>query len=202
MDEEKQAAAQPARKPGAELYTLLHDLVYILAAVTILFVFAVRLVGVDGSSMYPTLHDRDYLVLLSNVFYRDVEAGDIVVMTVPYFGDEPIVKRVVATGGQTVDIDFEAGVVYVDGEALDEPYTYEPTYVSYEEIGQGLEYPVTVPEGHVFVMGDNRNNSTDSRFAPVGVVDERDVLGKVLFLLLPGADEASGRDWSRIGAVS
>ncbi len=203
MGEEKRRM-EPAgsRSRGAELYTLLHDLVYILAAVTVVFVFAIRLVGVDGSSMYPTLHHSDYLVLLSNVFYRNAEAGDIVVMTVPYFENEPIVKRVIATEGQTVDIDFDSGVVYVDGEALDEPYTFEPTYVSYKEIGQALDYPVTVPEGHIFVMGDNRNNSTDSRFAPVGVVDERDVLGKVLFLLLPGADENSGRDWSRIGVVS
>ena len=69
--------------------------------------------------------------------------------------------------------------------ALDEPYTYEPTYVSFQEIGEGLEYPVTVPEGHIFVLGDNRNGSSDSRYAPIGMVDERDVLGKVLCILLP-----------------
>ncbi len=196
------------RKPGYELYTLLHDLVYILACVTIVFVFAIRLVGVDGDSMYPTLHHTDYLGLLSNVLYRDVEQGDIVVMTVPYFEDEPIVKRVIATEGQTVDIDFEQGLVYVDGELLDEPYINEPTYLSYAESGQALEYPAVVPEGCIFVMGDNRNHSADSRFAPVGMVDQRDVLGKVLGVIVPGKDETSQypdareRDFSRIGGVS
>ena len=123
--EEQRAGMQPqpdqAKGMVYELFVLLHDLVYILAAVTIVFVYAIRLVGVDGDSMYPTLHHADYLALLSNVFYRDVEAGDIVVMTVPYFENEPIVKRVIATEGQTVDIDFEQGVVYVDGQALEEP---------------------------------------------------------------------------------
>lgn len=210
-EEERLQPAETAEKPaetkekntGFELYQLLRDMVYTLVAVTIVFVFIMRMVSVDGSSMYPTLHHADYLALLSSTISGDPEPGDIVVMTVPYYENEPIVKRVIATEGQTVDIDFNAGVVYVDGVALDEPYTYEPTYVSYQEIGQGLEYPVTVPEGHIFVLGDNRNGSSDSRFAPVGMVDVRDVLGKVLCILLPGADETTGeRDWSRIGGVS
>lgn len=193
---------------GYELYLLLHDLVYILACVTIFFVFAIRLVGVDGDSMYPTLHNTDYLGLLSNVLYRDVEPGDIVVMTVPYFENEPIVKRVIATEGQTVDINFDKGEVYVDGVLLNEPYINEPTYLSYADRGAALSYPVTVPEGCLFVMGDNRNNSADSRFAPVGMVDQRDVLGKVLGVLVPGKDANSAypdcreREFGRIGSVS
>ena len=202
-DRKSKKKGRDSRGVGYELYMLLHDLVYILAVVTLVFVFAIRLVGVDGDSMYPTLHNTDYLALLSNVFYGEPEQGDIVVMTVPYFENEPIVKRVIATEGQTVDIDFEQGIVYVDGEALDEPYINEPTYLNYDDMGQGLDYPVTVPEGCVFVMGDNRNHSADSRFAPVGMVDERDILGKVLFVLLPGADETTGsRDFGRIGSVS
>lgn len=193
---------------GYELYLLLHDLVYILACVTVVFVFAIRLVGVDGDSMYPTLHHADYLGLLSNVVYDDVENGDVVVMTVPFFENEPIVKRVIATGGQTVDIDFETGEVFVDGELLDEPYINELTRESYEGYGQALEYPIYVEEGYLFVMGDNRNHSTDSRFAPVGLVDERDVLGKVLGVILPGKGSYNGyadckeRDFSRIGSIS
>ena len=191
------------QRAAAEAYSLLHSVVQILTVVTLVFVFAVRLVNVSGSSMYPTLYNGDLLILESNVLQGDVEAGDIVVMTVPYFEDAPIVKRVIATEGQTVDIDFEQGIVYVDGEALDEPYINEPTYRSFAELGMGLEYPVTVTEGHLFVMGDNRNASDDSRFAPVGLVDERDVLGKVLLIALPGSGEGEQqREWSRIGGVA
>ena len=111
-------------------------------------------------------------------------------------------------GGQTVDIDFDLGIVYVDGEVLDESYTFEPTYRSYLEIGEGLDYPVTVPEGSVFVLGDNRNHSADSRYAPLGCVDESRILGRVLLRILPGrqtneeGDVVGGRDFRRIGAVS
>ncbi len=137
-------------------------------------------------------------------------SGDIVVIDPPQQAqlDGSIVKRVIATGGQTVDIDFDLGIVYVDGEALDESYTFEPTYRSYLEIGEGLDYPVTVPEGSVFVLGDNRNHSADSRYAPLGCVDESRILGRVLLRILPGrqtneeGDVVGGRDFRRIGAVS
>ncbi len=191
---------------GLELYGMLHDLVYILAVVTIVFVFVIRLVGVSGSSMYPTLNDKDYLGLLSNVFYQNPQQGDVVVATVPYFEERdegPIVKRVIATEGQTVDIDFDAGEVYVDGVMLDESYINEKTFVDFAQYGQSMDYPVVVEEDHVFLMGDNRNHSTDSRFAPVGQVAQEDLLGKVLFLIWPGEDTTTEkRDFSRIGAVS
>ena len=192
---------------GWESMALVHDLVYLLAIVTILFTFFFRLVSVSGSSMYPTLVNRDYLVLESNFLYRNVKQGDIVVLKVDYF-DEPIVKRVIATGGQSVDIDFEQGIVYVDGVALNEDYVNEPTYKSYLEYGMGLDYPVEVPEGSVFVMGDNRNESADSRFAPVGCVPESQISGRALLVLLPGAQTdkegnvTGGRIWGRIGTVS
>lgn len=207
---EESAARLRRREKQYETYTMLHDLVSVLAGVTILFVFFFRLVGVDGSSMYPTLVDRDYLVLESNFLYRRVDAGDIVVLTAEEEAgfSGPIVKRVIATGGQTVDIDFEAGVVYVDGEALEEDYAFEPTYRSYQEAGLGLEYPVTVPEGSVFVMGDNRNHSADSRYAPLGCVEQSRILGRVLLVAVPGrqtneeGDIVGGRNFRRIGAVS
>jgi signal peptidase I len=209
---EEGSAKKPEKEPlnpGYEAFTVLQEIVGILAVVTIIFVFLVRLVGVDGSSMVPTLYNRDYLLLESNFLSHEVKQGDIVVLNVPAFADRgPIVKRVIATGGQTVDIDFDAGIVYVDGKALSEPYTFEPTYRSFEENGEGLTYPVKVPEGSVFVMGDNRNNSADSRYAPVGTVDESRILGKVLIILFPGVQtdqygEVTGnRDFSRIGAVS
>ena len=195
----------PAQRPDRledTVYDWARSLIAAVVGVVLLFTFLVRLIGVSGPSMQNTLYTGDRILVLNSLLC-DFQPGDVVVVNAynaPL--DETLVKRIIAVGGQTVDIDFITGTVYVDGEALDEPYTFEPTYVSYKEIGQALDYPVTVPEGHIFVMGDNRNNSTDSRFAPVGVVDERDVLGKVLFLLLPGADENSGRDWSRIGVVS
>lgn len=181
-----------------------------LAVITLVFVFFFRLNGVSGSSMYPTLVDKDYLVLESNFLYRDAKQGDIVVLYTPPFSenDELLVKRVIAVGGQTVDIDFNAGVVYVDGQALDEPYTFEPTYLSYAEYGKALDYPVTVPEGELFVMGDNRNHSEDSRFSDVGCVKKEAVLGKVLFVVFPGRQTneygtvTGGRSWHRFGAVS
>ena len=198
------------RERQYETFAILHDLVYILAAITLIFVFFFRLVGVDGSSMYPTFVNHDYLVLESNFLYRNVRQGDIVVLDPPeeagFAG--PLVKRVIATGGQTVDIDFDAGIVYVDGQALDEPYVFEPTYRSYQEVGLGLDYPVTVPEGSVFVMGDNRNHSSDSRYVRLGCVEQWRILGKVLVVALPGrqtneeGDVVGGRSLGRIGAVS
>jgi len=208
-DEEPEEEEEEEPK-GSAVYMLLHDFVYIFAFVTLLFVFAIRLVGVDGDSMYPTLHHADYLCLLSNVLYRDVEPGDVIVLTAREgeFAGEPIVKRVIATGGQTVDIDFDEGIVYVDGVAQDEPYINEPTYLSYNEVGQGLRYPVTVGEDSLFVMGDNRNHSADSRYAPLGLVDEREVLGKALCIVFPGIGSRNGyadcekRDFQRVGAIS
>ena len=210
----QEAAAQEERRQRREkryeTFTVLHDLVYILAVVTIVFVFFFRLNGVDGSSMFPTFVNHDYLVLESNFLYRNVERGDIVVLEPPeeagFAG--PLVKRVVATGGDTVDIDFDLGIVYINGEAIEEDYIFEPTYRSYREIGMGLEYPVTVPEGSVFVMGDNRNHSNDSRYAPLGCVEQSRILGRVLLVLIPGRQTneegtiVGGRDLGRIGAVS
>ena len=123
--EPSEAQENPKKQPqpkGYEAYLSLFDLVRMLAVITLVFVFFFRLNGVSGSSMYPTLVDKDYLVLESNFLYRDAKQGDIVVLYTPPFSenDELLVKRVIAVGGQTVDIDFNAGVVYVDGQALDE----------------------------------------------------------------------------------
>lgn len=187
---------------GEQCYTLLHDIVYILAFVTLFFVFVVRIVSVSGSSMYPTLVNRDYVGLLSNVFYDDddIENGDIVVALAPGFDDEPIVKRVIATAGQTVDIDFNRGIVYVDGVALEEDYINDLTHTQFYD--RGVTLPLTVEPGHVFLMGDNRNKSSDSRLATIGQVDTRYILGKVVFLMLPGFDEETQqRDFNRIGGI-
>lgn len=215
-ESEPQSEEVPGEKKKSgifyELYSMLHDVIYLLAAVTLIFVFAVRLVGVQGDSMLPTLHNRDYLVLESNFLYGgdDLRYGDVVVLNVPHYqqtGEGPIVKRIIATQGQTVDIDFTTGAVYVDGVRLVEDYINAPTLHNWE--GElGLQYPAVVPEGCIFVLGDNRNNSMDSRYAPIGMIDEQYVLGKVLFIALPGqtTDGAGNvtdpRDWGRLGLVS
>ena len=173
------AENKPERSLWLDAYNVLSDLVSCLVFVTILFVFAIRLVGVDGQSMYPTLQDGDRLTLLSNFVYRP-EVGDIVVLKAPGFEQGPLVKRVIAMDGQTVDIDFETGDVWVDGVLLDEPYINDPT-TRYE----GVNFPLTVPEGYVFVLGDNRLHSSDSRDPSIGCIDKRYVLGKVLTVFWP-----------------
>lgn len=177
---------------------LCHDLVYILAAVLLIFTFFIRMSKVEGGSMNPTLVNHDQMLLLSNVWYSEPQRGDIVVARVPEFSSEPIVKRVIAVEGDTVDIDFERGIVYVNGEALDEPYIQSPTYNHFGTDSVG--FPLVVEKGHVFLMGDNRNDSYDSRYRGIGQVDERCILGKVFFLTLPGKDPETGnRDLSRFG---
>lgn len=196
---------QPQLSWQENLHGVVHDLVYLLAAVTFIFVFFVRLVSVSGSSMVPTLAHGDKLIVLSNVFYQEPEAGDIIVASVPTFEDgEPIVKRVIATEGQKVDILYDEqyrATVYVDDVALTEPYI-NPTEWMQMPMYPTIEFPVTVPEGCIFAMGDNRNHSADSRYVEIGVFDERYVLGKVLFIIMPGSGE-DGEQFalSRIGGV-
>ena len=185
-------------RPGRDLYEWMQALVCSVLVVVLLFTFVVRLIGVDGHSMVPTLQDGDRLLVLNSILYDDYQYGDIVVLRKESFLAEPIVKRVIATGGQTVDIDFETGSVYVDGELLKEDYINELTFLE-----EGTEFPLTVPEGSIFVMGDNRNNSNDSRDYRLGTVDTRYVIGKAVFLAFPGTDESTGeRDFGRIGVIA
>ena len=178
----------------------LHDIVYVLALLLIVFTFCMRVVVVSGSSMFPTLVDGDMLLLINRPLCLEFEQGDIVVASMDRFRDgEPIVKRVIATGGQTVDIDFRSGIVYVDGVALQEDYIYTPTYLS-----EGMEFPLVVEEGCVFLMGDNRGDSRDSRAPEIGIVDERELLGRAIVLMLPGTGRGEytvPRDYDRIGGL-
>ena len=166
------------KKDEGSAFDWLESIVSALVVCILLFVFIGRTVCVIGSSMVPTLEEGDRLVI-SKLFYEP-EYGDIVVLRKEAFANYPIVKRVIATEGQTVDIDFEEGIVYVDGRALDEPYTNSPT-----NDRENFEEPVTVPAGCVFVMGDNRNRSTDSRTDSIGCVDTRYIIGKAYFRLTP-----------------
>ncbi len=181
---------------NAVLY--LHDLVYLMVIILLTFLLVFRIIVVSGDSMKMTLLDGDYLLLLSNTFYHEPKRGDIVVISKKTYDDgAPIVKRVIATEGQTVDIDFANGIVYVDGLALEETYINSLTTVD-----EGTAFPLTVKEGCLFVMGDNRGVSKDSRDPEIGQIDKREVLGKAIFLMLPGTDHGyAARDFSRIGAV-
>ena len=181
-----------------ELYDWIQCIVSALVAGILVFMFFVRIVNVEGSSMWPTLHDED-MILTSNFLYTP-KAGDVVVFQTDSYNESPLVKRVIATEGMTVDIDFERGIVYVDGKAIDEPYIAELTVTR-----EDFDGPVTVPEGCLFLMGDNRNHSTDSRRSTIGMVDERCVLGRVLMVVLPSDKGSLGenvkRDMSRIGSI-
>ncbi len=182
-----------------QVLSYVHDLVYLLTAVMLIFLLCFRVVVVSGTSMNNTLLDGDYLLLLGSTFYHNPQQGDIIVASKDSFDNgAPIVKRVIAAEGQEVNINFKTGVVYVDGVALDEPYTLTPT-TTYE----GVNFPVVVEEGCLFVMGDNRNASQDSRHPTIGQIDRREVLGKVIFLFLPGTNYGQQeKNFDRIGVVS
>jgi len=188
------------RSAAAELLEYLHDIVYILALILLVLTFCFRVVIVSGSSMFSTLVDGDYLLLLNNPLCGELEQGDIVVASMDRFrGGEAIVKRVIATEGQTVDIDFRQGIVFVDGVALEEEYIYTQTHLS-----EGMEFPLVVEEGCVFLMGDNRMDSRDSRAPEIGQVDTREILGRAVFLMLPGTGTGEytvERDFGRIGGL-
>lgn len=187
----------PGAEKKREIYEWMRLMVCSVLAIMLLFTFVIRLIGVDGRSMVPTLQDGDRLLVLNNLLCGGYEPGDVVVLRKESFLPTPIVKRVIATESQVVDIDFLSGVVYVDGQRLHEDYVNELTFTA-----EGTEFPLTVPEGSVFVMGDNRNHSTDSRDVRLGTVDERYIIGRAVFLLFPGLDiETEKRDYGRIGAI-
>ena len=178
--EEEEAALSGADAFKVDLYFWLQALVMALVGLILIFTFVGRIIGVDGESMMPTLHNRDML-LLQSIGYSP-EQGDVVVLSTKDFRNgAPIVKRIIAVGGQTVDIDYETNTVYVDGVALDEPYILE----TMRALPESFATQVEVPEGSIFVMGDNRNNSTDSRDTRVGCVDERDIMGAAVLRVLP-----------------
>lgn len=161
------------------VFEVFQSIISALVVITILFIFAFRVVNVDGTSMKPTLQNNDK-VIVSTVGY-EAKRGDIVVISSTDGLKEPIIKRIVAVGGDTVDINFTTGVVTVNG--IEEDYTDELTSQQFD-----IAFPITVPEGTVFVLGDNRGNSLDSRSTRVGCVDERLIVGKVLFRFFPIGD--------------
>ena len=173
-------------KPSAPVNRMMFEFVELFTlcfiTVVMLFTFIVRLVMVHGPSMQYTLIDKDRLVI-TNLFYTP-EYGDIVVVQVPNAEKQPpIIKRVIATEGQVIDIDFDTWQVTVDGQIIDEPYINK---VDGPMLNLGAyNYPHTVSAGKMFVMGDNRNESLDSRSPQINEIDYRNVIGRVLFRLFP-----------------
>lgn len=194
----KKEKAQESLGWKKSIVLYLHDIVFLLILVMLIFLLPFRLIVVSGDSMYSTLVDGDYLLLLSNLFYHEPDQGDIVVIGKKTFDNgTPIVKRVIAKEGQTVDIDFEKGIVYVDGVALEEDYTFSPTMNHGNVI-----FPQTVEDNCIFVLGDNRGVSLDSRYPQIGQIDRREILGKALFLFLPGTHYGQlSRDFERTGVI-
>ena len=164
----------------AEAYYTVKSLVSVLVILVLVFTFVGRLIVVDGESMEPTLLHGEMLLVRSGGYQP--ENGDIVILAKEGFHNgDAIVKRVIATGGQTVEIDYQKSRVYVDGKAVSEPYIKEfMVQYPYQSITS-----ITVPEGCIFVMGDNRNNSDDSRNPNLGVVDERLIVGKAILVIFP-----------------
>ena len=165
---------------GLDMYLNVRVLVGMMAGFVLLFTFVARIIVVSGPSMENTLIERD-LIFVWSLGYTPRQ-GDVVVLTQESYQEDSIVKRVIATEGQRVDIDYGSGTVYVDDVPLKEDYTKErmllPSY------GEGINH-VTVPKGCIFVMGDNRNQSADSRYPNIGIVDARCVIGRGLAVVFP-----------------
>ena len=177
-----QTGAQVRREAsaGRELYLNVRVLVMMMAAFVLLFTFVARVIVVSGPSMQNTLVGGD-LILVWSMGYTPKQ-GDVVVVTQESYQEDSIVKRVIAVEGQRVDIDYSTNTVYVDNAPLTEDYIKERMNVP--GWGEGINH-VVVPEGCIFVMGDNRNNSADSRYPDIGIVDNRCVIGHGLVVLFP-----------------
>lgn len=181
----------------AEVIVIIETMLISLFVVALVFTYLVRVATVNGSSMEKTMFPKEKLIAWS-LFYKP-ERGDIIIAdtdVATILGDngeiiernglgKQIVKRVIATGGQTLDIDFESGEVYVDGNKIDEPYITALTHM--DEGAFTGKYPITIPEGYLFVMGDNRPVSKDSRSLEVGLISEDAVTGEVFFRVSPAS---------------
>ncbi|MEM1483361.1 signal peptidase I [Oscillospiraceae bacterium PP1C4] len=173
------SAAEKKQNSMNELYEWVESCVFAVICILLIFTFLVRTATVSGPSMVPTLHNNDRLVL-QQVGYNNPQYGDIVVIDRTQNEEPPIIKRVIGRAGDIIFIDFKTGEVWRNDELLDEPYINESTATSFD-----IQFPVKVPEGAVFVMGDNRNHSLDSRASEIGMIDLRRVMGKAIFRFFP-----------------
>lgn len=161
-----------------EVLDWLKSLAVTFVIILLIFTYVCRTAIVNGESMTNTLSHGDFLILRN--FIYTPKQGDIISANCEGL-NEVIVKRIIAVGGQEVNIDFDTGSVYVDGELLDEPYIKN---ITINDEG-AFDYPIVLPEGKYFCMGDNRQGSRDSRDPSVGLIDREDILGKVVFRLYP-----------------
>ena len=155
------------------LRSTIYILVVVAAVAVLLATLFLPVLQVSGDSMNPTLNDKDIILLVKS---NHIENGELCGF---YWQNKLLLKRIIGQPGDVIDMDVN-GVVSVNGVALDEPYTLEPTH---RRIDFGDS--VTVPEGCLFVMGDNRNDSTDSRMRVVGFIDEKYIMGKVVGRIMP-----------------
>lgn len=162
---------------STNIYDWVSSIIVAVIAVVVLLTFCFRIIDVDGRSMEPTLINTDKVVV-TNLFYTPND-GDVVVISHGEEYDKPLVKRIIATEGQKIRIDFAKNEVYVDDKLIDEPYIQGDT------IPGDAQIPEVVPEGKVFVLGDNRGISLDSRYQEVGLIDETSIIGKAQFVLVP-----------------
>lgn len=180
MDEVKKV-----EKVSSEALEWCESIVFAIGIAMVILVFGFKLSVVSGSSMSPTLSDGDQIIVQS--FLYSPKAGDVITTDAWIDYVRPLAKRVIAVGGDVVDINGNTGEVIINGAVLKENYIAAPTVL------EDVVFPVTVPAGKVFVMGDNRQHSLDSRSTEVGFIDERDLLGKVVYRIKPA---------NRIGAIS
>ena len=166
------------RKQWKIVYDAVATLETAVIILILLFSLVLRPAAVIGNSMLPSFSGGDRVACIHS--FSGYERGDVIIISHATRKDESIIKRVIAVGGDTVDIDFYKGTVSVNGQVLDEPYVNTPTNLSYD-----MTFPVTVPEGKLFVLGDNRNGSLDSRSTDIGFINENKVLGKVVFRFYP-----------------
>ena len=178
MEKQQQS---PAAVRGQRMLEWYEALISAALVLVLIFSFFFRIIQVDGRSMVPTLTHGDKLIVWAAGYTP--QRGDVVIVDSYTVYGKPLVKRIIAKGGDTISIDYDAGTVTVNGELLQEDYIAAPTYLGYD-----VQFPFTVPEGTLFVMGDNRNESLDSRSSYVGCIDERDILGKVLLCFMPFTD--------------
>lgn len=175
----------PVKKMGMEIFEWIQSIVVAFVIAMFLRTFFFTLVYVDGASMEPSLHNGERLAI-SRLSNDSLKYGDVVIFRPVKNPDRPYVKRVIATAGETLSFNFETGDVYVDGKVLDEPYIKDKIdamhFGGYSPEGKT---EVVVPEGYIFVMGDNRNNSHDSRFDDVGLVSTKTVIGRAVVRLWP-----------------